>query len=229
VRDRRYRADTQVRPYKIHIMLAAVILAAGESRRMGTPKALLPFPTTAVATEGITTFVEHLRSIAQHPRIGLRRVVLGAHAEEIRSRAQLAPADVVVNAAWATGQLSSIQAAIRSLPPGGSAPLTTGGTDGIMLFLVDHPLITAGLVGTLVEQFYASKRRIVIPTYNGKRGHPVIFASSLYDELLAAPAEHGARAVVWAHADEVLEIPTDEEGVVLNLNDPETMKRVFPA
>jgi molybdenum cofactor cytidylyltransferase len=209
-------------------MLAAVILAAGESRRMGTPKALLPFPVNPVATEGITTFVEHLRSIAQHPRIGLRRVVLGAHAEEIRSRAQLAPADVVVNAAWATGQLSSIQAAIRSLP-GGSASLTTGGTDGIILFLVDQPLITAGLIGELVGQFYSSQRRIVIPTYNGKRGHPVIFASSLYDELLAAPEEQGARAVVWRHAKDVLEVPTDEEGVVLNLNDPETMKRVFPA
>jgi molybdenum cofactor cytidylyltransferase len=209
-------------------MLAAVILAAGESRRMGTPKALLPFPTNTVATEGITTFVEHLRSIAQHPRIGLRRVVLGAHAEEIRSRTRLAPADVVVNAEWATGQLSSIQAAIRSLP-GGSASLTTSGTDGIMLFLVDHPLITAGLVGELVEQFYASQRRIVIPTYNGKRGHPVIFASSLYDELLAAPEQQGARAVVWKHAKEVLEVPTDEEGVVLNLNDPEAMKRIFPA
>lgn len=202
-------------------MLAAVILAAGESRRMGTPKALLPFPAGTPVSEGITTFLEHLMSIAQHPRIGLRRVVLGAHAEQIRSSARLVPEDVVVNTEWATGQLSSIQTALRSLTP--------GVTDGVVLFLVDQPLITAVLVGTLVEQFYASKKRIVIPTYNGKRGHPVIFASSLYDELLAAPAEQGARAVVWAHANEVLEISTDEEGVVLNLNDPETLKRVFPA
>lgn len=202
-------------------MLAAVILAAGESRRMGTPKALLPFPADTPFTEGITTFLEHLTSIAQHPRIGLRRVVLGAHAADVLSRAKLDAEDVVVNAEWASGQLSSIQAAIHSLPP--------GGTDGIVLFLVDHPLITAGLVSTLVEQFYSSKRRIVIPTFNGKRGHPVIFASTLYDELLAAPAEQGARAVVWAHANEVLEIPTDEEGVVLNLNDPESLKRAFPA
>ena len=125
-----------------------------------------------------------------------------------------------MNAAWATGQLSSIQAAIRSLPDG---------TEGVVLFLVDQPLITSGLVATLVEKFYSSQRRIVIPTYNGKRGHPVIFASSLYDELLAAPEEQGARAVVWRNAKDVLEVPTDEEGVVLNLNDPETMKRVFPA
>ncbi|MCL5288866.1 MAG: nucleotidyltransferase family protein [Acidobacteria bacterium] len=201
-------------------MLAAVILAAGESRRMGTPKALLPFSSGSASSEGISTFVEHLTNIAQHPRIRVRRVVLGAHAEEVLRRVKLPAADIAVNADWATGQLSSIHAAIRSLPPN---------TDGIMLFLVDHPLITAGLVATLVEQFYASKQRIVIPTYNGKRGHPVIFASSLYDELLAAPAEQGARAVVWAHASEVLEIPTDEEGVVLNLNDPEAMKKAFPS
>ena len=201
-------------------MLAAVILAAGESRRMGTPKALLPFPAGSTLTEGTTTFLDHLTRIAQHPRIGLRRVVLGAHAEEIRGSAQLAPADVVLNAAWASGQLSSIQAAIRSLP---------GGTDGMMLFLVDQPLITAGLVASLVAQFYGSKPQIVIPTYNSKRGHPAIFASSLYDELLKAPAEQGARAVVWAHSSEVLEIPTDEEGVVLNLNDPEAMKKAFPS
>ena len=210
-------------------MLAAVILAAGESRRMGTPKALLPFPVGAIETDGIKTFLEHLTTIAQHPRIGLRRVVLGAHAEEVRSRIQLADAEVVVNADWASGQLSSIQAAIRSLPPGGSAALTTGGTDGVMLFLVDQPLISRDLVGTLIEKFYAGKRRIVIPSYKGKRGHPVIFARSLYDELLAAPADKGARAVVWAHADEVREVPTDEEGVVLNLNDPEALQRAFPA
>ena len=159
--------------------------------------------------------------IAQHPRIGMRRVVLGANAEEIRSHANFALSDVVVNADWASGQLSSIQAGIRSLPK--------DGTDGAMLFLVDQPLITAGLVESLIEEFEATQRRIIIPTYNAKRGHPVIFASSLYDELLAAPADQGARAVVWAHAKEVLEVPTDEEGVVLNLNDPEALKRAFPA
>jgi molybdenum cofactor cytidylyltransferase len=201
-------------------MLAAIILAAGESRRMGTPKALLPFPDGAFATDGIKTFLEHLTDIAHHPRIGLRRVVLGAYADEVRKRVSLEDADVMLNAGWASGQLSSIQAAIRSLPPE---------TDGVMIFLVDHPLISRALVGALVDRFYTSKRSIVIPTFNGKRGHPAIFASSLYDELLAAPADKGARAVVWAHAGEVLEVPTHEEGVVLNLNDPEALKRAFPA
>jgi molybdenum cofactor cytidylyltransferase len=147
----------------------------------------------------------------------MNRVVLGAHAAEIQARVRLDPASIVVNADWASGQLSSIQAAIRSLP--------RGSTDGMLLFLVDHPLISKELVGNLIEQFYASGQSIVLPTFRGQRGHPVIFASGLYDELLAAPVEKGARAVVWAHAAEVLEIPTEEEGVVLNLNDPEAMTR----
>ncbi len=67
----------------------------------------------------------------------------------------------------------------------------------------------------------------MLPTFQGKRGHPVIFARRLYEELLAAPLDKGARTVVWAHADEVLEVPTDEEGVVLNLNDPETFRKAL--
>ncbi len=192
-------------------MLAAVILAAGESRRMGTPKALLPYRGS--------TFLEHLLEVTRHPRIRLTRVVLGANAEEIREKAKLDPATVVVNADWARGQLSSIHAALRSLP--------RGLTEGSLLCLVDQPLVTPKLVAALIEAFDSTRRPIVIPTYKGKRGHPVVFASTLYDELLAASPGLGARAVVWAHAAEVLEVPTDEQGAVLNLNDPETLRRVL--
>ena len=151
--------------------------------------------------------------------IGCTRVVVGAHTEEIAAKVPLAVDEIVVNPHWQQGQLSSIQAAIRSL--------AKVETDGVILFLVDHPMISAELVGKLVDQFYLSGRSIVLPKFRGKRGHPVIFAARLYDELLAAPEEKGARAVVWAHADEVLEVPTDEEGVVLNLNDPEALRRAL--
>jgi molybdenum cofactor cytidylyltransferase len=192
-------------------MLAAVILAAGESRRMGQPKALLPYRGRA--------FLEHLIGVAHHPRIGLTRVVLGAGAEEIRERLKLDPASVVINPDWEKGQLSSIQAALRSLPQ--------GLTEGALLCLVDHPLISADLVDSLIKQFDSSGKPIIIPTCHGKRGHPVIFRSTLYDELLAAPLDLGARAVVWAHSADVLEVPTDEEGVILNLNDPDTLRRAM--
>ncbi len=80
-----------------------------------------------------------------------------------------------------------------------------------------------------MEIFYETGDSIVLPTYRGKRGHPVIFARRLYTELLAAPQDQGARAVVWAHAAEVLEVPTDEEGVALNLNDPEALRKAMDA
>jgi molybdenum cofactor cytidylyltransferase len=194
-------------------MLAAVILAAGASARMGSPKALLPYRGR--------TFLEHLLEVAQHPRIGLTRVVLGAGINHVRDKIKLDPASIVFNADWRQGQLSSIQAALRSLP--------REETEGMILFLIDHPLITAPLVRTLIEQFDESGKPIVIPAFHGRRGHPVIFRSSLYGELLAASAEVGARAVVWAHAAEIHEVPTEEEGVVLNLNDPETLKRALGA
>jgi molybdenum cofactor cytidylyltransferase len=176
---------------------------------MGRPKALLPY------REG--TFLEHLIEVTRHPRIGLTRVVLGAGAENIQTVAKLDPSTVVLNPDWELGQLSSICAGIRSL-----AGIDT---DGIILCPVDHPLVSARLVGELVEKFYEEKKAIVLPTYKGHRGHPVIFSTALFGELLASPAEMGARAVVWARAADVLEVPTDEEGVVLNLNDPDMLKR----
>ena len=191
-------------------MLAAVILSGGSSSRMGSPKALLPYQGRP--------FLEHLLEITTRPEIIARKVVLGADADSIAKVIRLKAHEMVINADWEKGQLSSIQAAVRKLP---------AGTDGMLLFLIDHPLISSALVGELIAQFYESKKPIVLPVYEGRRGHPVIFSASLYHELLRAPLETGARSVVWAHADEVDEVRTNEEGCVLNLNDPETLNRAI--
>lgn len=189
-------------------MLAAVILSGGASSRMGSPKALLPFQGRP--------FLDHLLEVTKHPKIGVRRVVLGTHAESIAKAVALQPAETIVNADWQEGQLSSIHAALRTLPKG---------TDGVLLFLIDHPLISAKLVEGLITQFYATRAPVVLPVYEGRRGHPVIFSAALYGELEKAPREVGARSVVWMHDKEVCEYPTEEEGCVLNLNDPEMYER----
>jgi molybdenum cofactor cytidylyltransferase len=177
---------------------------------MGSPKALLPYQGRP--------FLEHLLEVTVQPEIGVRRVVLGASAEPIAKAIDLRADEILINHEWEKGQLSSIQAALRSLPPG---------TDGMLLCLIDHPLISGPLVRELIEHFYKSRKPIVLPVYQSRRGHPVIFSAALYDELLRAPLETGARAVVWQHASEVAEVSTNEEGCVLNLNDPETFNQAI--
>jgi CTP:molybdopterin cytidylyltransferase MocA len=177
---------------------------------MGSPKALLSYHGRP--------FLDHLLNATIQPQIGARRVVLGAHAKQIAGAIPLIADEVVINKEWERGQLSSLQAALRSLP---------AGTDGILLCLVDHPLISAGLVSDLIDRFYSVNKPIVVPSYRGRRGHPVIFSSSLYEELLRSPLETGARAVVWAHADEVEEFLTNEEGCVLNMNDPDALQEAL--
>jgi molybdenum cofactor cytidylyltransferase len=198
-----------LRPGEGCAMLAAVILSGGQSSRMGSPKALLRFQGK--------TFLEHLVAVTTHAQISVRRIVLGSDAGLITQALALHASDIVSNPDWQLGQLSSIHAALRSLPPG---------TDGILLCLVDHPLVSAQLVDQLITVFYATRKSIVLPVCDGRRGHPVIFSAELYEELLTAPIDQGARAVVWAHTQEVVEVPTNDQGCLWNVNDPATLAKL---
>ena len=193
-------------------MIAAIILAAGESRRMGSPKALVPY-------RGLT-FLEHLLAATRHPRIGITRVVLGRDADQIRTELRLSPSQILINDNWENGPLSSIHVALHSLE-------NEKDVEAAILCLVDHPLITIHLVGELIAAFDRTNKSIILPVYKSRRGHPVMFRKTLFPELLAAPLDIGARAVVRAHSNDVLEVPTEEEGVLLNLNDPESVLRLL--
>ncbi len=91
-----------------------------------------------------------------------------------------------------SGQLSSLQAAIRHIEKENRC-------DGMLVHLVDHPYIDRRLVDLMIERFYETKKLIVVPRHQGKRGHPVIFSRELFEELLNAPVDQGAKAVVNAH------------------------------
>ena len=190
--------------------IAGIILAAGASSRMGDDKALLLWHNRS--------FLEHLLAALRNAPVDLVRVVLGANADEVQRRIALGAGQVVVNPDWQKGMLSSLTAGLDSLPPD---------TESAIVCLVDHPCISSRLIQALIANFRATRKPIVIPTYQGRRGHPVLFAASLFDELRAAPPDIGARHVVRQHATDVLEVPTDEEGVMLNINDPAAYEKVL--
>jgi molybdenum cofactor cytidylyltransferase len=194
-------------------MIVAVILSAGESSRMGHPKALLPI-------DGVR-FVEKIVSTLKSTDVGSIIVVLGHNAEEIRQKISDLPVTILINHDYKQGQLSSLQAAIRHLESSSEG----SSVDGILVHLVDHPYISAGLVNLMINRFYETRKLIVVPRFQSRRGHPVIFSRALFSELLAAGLDQGAKPVVHAHRDETLEIDTEDRGVLIDIDTPEEYRR----
>jgi molybdenum cofactor cytidylyltransferase len=194
-------------------MIVAVVLAAGESSRMGRPKALLPI-------EGIR-FIEKIVSSLQSTKVGKILVVLGHNAEEMRQKIADLPVLIVVNNEYKKGQLSSLVAAIRDI----QSRQSSAELDGILVHLVDHPYVNPILVDVMIDRFYESKKLIVVPRYHGRRGHPVIFSRSLFSELLNAALDQGAKTVVHAHQKDTLEIDTEDEGVTIDIDTPEEYRQ----
>lgn len=191
-------------------MIAAVVLSAGESSRMGRPKALLPIDGQ--------TFIEKIAAALKQAGLEKIIVVLGYNAEAMRQKIAHLPVTILVNSDYQKGQLASLQVALRHL-------LADESCRGVLVHLVDHPYINADLVKLLMERFENSGKSIVVPRFNGKRGHPVFFARSLFDELLNAPMDQGAKAVVNAHREETLEVDTAHEGITVDIDTPELYRQ----
>jgi molybdenum cofactor cytidylyltransferase len=190
--------------------IAAVVLSAGESSRMGRPKALLPI-------EG-ETFIGRIVGSLKRTQVGKILVVLGHNAGPLAAAIGALPVEILINPNYQLGQLSSLQVAVRTLLPDPDC-------DGMLVHLVDHPYIDASLVDRMIRQFYESKKDIVVPRCRGKRGHPVLFSRRLFGELLDAPMDQGAKAVVNAHGDATLEIETDDEGITVDIDTPELYRQ----
>ena len=191
-------------------MIVAVVLSAGESSRMGRPKALLPI-------EG-QTFIERIVDALKAGGIERIVVVLGFHADVLRAQIEHLPVEILVNPDYRLGQLSSLQVAVRHL-------MLDANCEGMMVHLVDHPYIDPKLVSLMLERFKTLKSAIVVPRYQGKRGHPVIFSRALFNELLSAPLDQGAKIVVHAHRQDTLEIETEDAGITLDIDTPKLYRQ----
>jgi molybdenum cofactor cytidylyltransferase len=185
-------------------MIWAVVLAAGESRRMGTQKLLLPF--------GETTVVGAVVRTAQASRAGKVLAVLGADREAVRG--ELAPRGIgfAVNEDFRLGMLSSVQAGFRVLPVDARAAV---------IMLGDQPFLSAPAVDAVIASYEAGGRGLVVPTFQGRRGHPLLIDLRYRDEVLALDQADGLRRLLRAHPDDITEAETADANILRDLDTPE--------
>jgi CTP:molybdopterin cytidylyltransferase MocA len=192
------------------VRVVAIVLAAGEGRRIGGPKALLRL--------GDDTFLARACGLLARPGVASVIAVLGAEEERVRAEAGVPPdVTVVVNRRWREGMLSSVW---RGLDAAEAA-----GAEAALLQPVDHPLVEPATVDRVVQALAASSA-IAVPTWEGRRGHPGGFHRSVFAELRAAPPHHGARAVLAADPARVVHVPGDP-GCVAGVDTPADYERAL--
>jgi molybdenum cofactor cytidylyltransferase len=179
------------------VKAAGVILAAGESRRMGRPKAYLPFRGG--------TFLSSIAASLER-RCSPVIAVFGFDADKL---ARLAPAGVtpVKNPDYELGMLTSLQAGLRAVPVS---------CDAVVFTLVDHPAISAATL----DRLFDSGAAIAIPRFHGKRGHPVLARRPIFEEFLAEPLSAKVRDVIDRNAAAIDYIEVDDPGITDDIDDP---------
>lgn len=189
--------------------ISAVLLAAGESTRMGKLKALLPWRDV--------TLLEHQVATLLHAGVQEVIVVLGYKAETLRPLVERYPqAKPVLNLRYRTGKSSSVRAGLRQVSPG---------ADAVLVLAVDQPR-DHEVVRGVIEAHRSSRTLITYPAHAGKGGHPIIFSASLLPEMLrVSEAKQGLREVVERHRSRVHKVELGTSEVLLDLNRPEDYER----
>lgn len=195
-------------------MIAAVLLAAGESRRMGDFKQLLRLDDK--------TFVEHCVDNLLGSRVDQVIVVTGHREAEVRRVIANRPVDIVHNADYQSGMATSIKRGVQCV---------SDTADACVISLVDQPRIDTAVIDSLIEAYNDSAAErsnslIVIPTYGEKNGHPILLDLVLRDEILAMDCESGLRQVVLAHSDAIRHVPVSSERILEDCDVPEDYQRL---
>lgn len=190
-------------------MVTAVILAAGESRRMQTPKALLKV--------GKESFVECIARKSKEAGIGVVYIVTGAHRDEIQQHMSgKYDVDLIFNFRYPEGQLSSLKEGLRNLPTGSNAAL---------VWPVDLPLVKTETVKLLLKEQASGRKHLTIPTFNSRHGHPVIYDVHAIHSALSLRSSQTAKELQTIYANDMQLVEVKDEGVIIDIDTPEDYQK----
>lgn len=179
----------------------SIILAAGESKRMNARKLLLPFDGKTM----IGTVIDNIAASS----VDKIMVVVGSHKEEIIAATAHLPVTHCYNDNYKQGMLSSVKCGINALPEDFEA---------VMIFLGDQPLIPVKVVNLVIGAYRKSDQGIVIPTFRKRRGHPLLIDRKYLEKIEQLDEKEGLRALAYKYANDVLEIETDEPGILRDID-----------
>jgi len=192
--------------------ICAIVLAAGESRRMGIQKLLLPFAGTTV--------IAHIVDQLLRTVIDKVIVVVGHEGNRIAAELSGQPVSIVTNPNYKAGMLSSVRCGLEALPQQCKA---------VMVVLGDQPAITSELIDEMVRSFTATDKGILTPVHGGKRGHPILFSASYRDEILTRYDDVGLRGLLHAHPDDIFELTVAISAVLSDMDYPDDYRRALGA
>lgn len=182
-------------------MIAAVILAAGESKRMKSPKMLLPFMGS--------TIIECVIRNTLASDVDSAIVVTGAWKEDIEEVVRKYNVRIVFNDSYTDGMLSSVQCGIKSLPADCNAALVIPG---------DMPLISGDVINEVINSYITSGKPMIVPVYRGRRGHPLLVGSDLFGEIHRLDKNEGLRQLAEWHPEDIYETETGDDTILKDID-----------
>lgn len=181
--------------------VAAIVLAAGEAKRMGRPKQLIEWNGRPLVAHVVQQAIE----AALEPII----VVIGAYADQVRPAIDTSAARIVENPHWAQGMSTSVQAGLAVLE---------SSIDAAIFLLIDQPHIDAAHIRAMIAAYQQSGRPIVVSAYQGKRASPTLFDRSFFDELMHVSGDSGGRSIIRAHPDRVRVVEVASEALLIDID-----------
>jgi molybdenum cofactor cytidylyltransferase len=192
--------------------VGAIILAAGKSTRMGEPKQLLRLGESTV----LGRTLENIRDAGVDELV----LVLGSSAEAIRQRCPASTFEglkIVVNQAYGQGMASSLREGLSALHPQ---------IDAALIVLADQPFIRSETFGQIVDRYRRSDAQIVVPTYKGFRGNPVLLDRSVFPEIMALDGDIGCRAIFGSHLEGIVKVEVEDVGILLDIDNKDDYERL---